>query len=149
MSHALGWESLLALVSGAEGAFDIVRASRLAAPRKAEGFPGGAVVKDPPANAGDTRDSSLIPGLGRSPRIGNGNPLLYSCLGNPMDRGAWRVYSPWGCKESGTTEHSHAQGGKGVHSQGRPPGLVLLPRDPGGGRGEGGSLGLCSRQPDP
>ena len=49
------------------------------------GFPGGPVVKNPPANAGDT---SLIPGLGRSPGEGNDNPLQYSCLGNPMDRGA-------------------------------------------------------------
>ena len=41
-----------------------------------------------PANAGDARDTSLIPGSGRSPGGGNGNPLQYSCLGNPMDRGA-------------------------------------------------------------
>ena len=53
-----------------------------------KGFPGGSVVKSPPANAGDT---DLIPGSGRSPREGNGNPLQYSCLGNPMDRGAWRA----------------------------------------------------------
>ena len=47
------------------------------------------------ANAGDARDSSLVPGLGRSPGGGNGNPLQYSCLGNPRDRGAWRAgYSP-------------------------------------------------------
>ena len=46
------------------------------------------VVKNPPANAGDTRDMGLIPGSGRSPRVGNGNPLQYSCLENPMDRGA-------------------------------------------------------------
>ena len=44
-------------------------------------------VKNPPA--GDRGDASLIPGLGRSPGEGNGNPLQYSCLGNPMDRGAW------------------------------------------------------------
>ena len=50
------------------------------------GFPGGPVVKNPPANAGDV---GLTPGLGRSPGVGNGNPLQYSCLGNPMDRGAW------------------------------------------------------------
>ena len=47
----------------------------------------GAVVKNPPV--GDIRDMSLIPGLERSPGEGNGNPLLYSCLENPMDRGAW------------------------------------------------------------
>ena len=47
------------------------------------------VVKNPPANAGDVRDLSLIPGLGRSPGGGHGNPLQYSCLENPMDRGAW------------------------------------------------------------
>ena len=44
-----------------------------------KGFPGGSVVKNPPANAGDARDPSLIPGWGRSRRVGNGNPLQYSC----------------------------------------------------------------------
>ena len=53
------------------------------------GFLDGAVVKNPPANAEDARDVGLIPGLGRSPGEGNGNPLQYSCLGIPMDRGAW------------------------------------------------------------
>ena len=52
------------------------------------GFPGGAVVKNSPVNAGDT-DS--IPGLGRSPGVGNGNPLQYSCLENAVDREAWWV----------------------------------------------------------
>ena len=47
------------------------------------------VVRNPPANAGDIRDAGLIPGVGRSPGGGNGNPLQYSCLGNPMGRGAW------------------------------------------------------------
>ena len=47
------------------------------------------IVKNPPANAGDVRDSGLIPGSGRSPGGGHGNPLQYSCLENPMDRGAW------------------------------------------------------------
>ena len=47
------------------------------------------MVKNPPANAGDARDTGSIPRLGRSPGGGHGNPLLYSCLGNPMDRGAW------------------------------------------------------------
>ena len=49
------------------------------------------MVKNLPANARDVKDSGSIPGLGRSPRGGNGNPLQYSCVGNPMDRGAWRV----------------------------------------------------------
>ena len=47
------------------------------------------VVKNPPTNAGDIRDTSSIPGSGRSPVGGHGNPLQYSCLENPMDRGAW------------------------------------------------------------
>ena len=47
------------------------------------------MVKNPPANAGDVRDVGSIPGLGRSPGAGRGNPLQYSCLENPMDRGAW------------------------------------------------------------
>ena len=51
-------------------------------------FPGSSVVKNPPANAGDTGDMASIPGLGRSPGVGNGNPLRYSCLENSMDRGA-------------------------------------------------------------
>ena len=49
------------------------------------------VVKNPSANAGDTRNTSSIPGSGRSPGEGNGNPLQYSCLENPMDRGAWQA----------------------------------------------------------
>ena len=47
------------------------------------------VVKNPPASAGDARDTGSVPGSGRSPGIGNGNPLQYSCLENSMDRGAW------------------------------------------------------------
>ena len=47
------------------------------------------VVKNPPANAGDIRDTSSIPGLGRSPGGGHGNPFQYSCLENPMEKGAW------------------------------------------------------------
>ena len=49
------------------------------------------VVKNPPASAGDARDMDLIPGSGRSPGGGHGNPLQYSCLENPMDRGAWQA----------------------------------------------------------
>ena len=47
------------------------------------------MIKNLLANAGDAGDAGLIPGLGRSPREGNGNPLQYSCLDNPMDRGAY------------------------------------------------------------
>ena len=50
------------------------------------GFPGGSEVK---VSASNTGDLGLIPGLGRSPGEGNGNPLQYSCLENPMDGGAW------------------------------------------------------------
>ena len=52
------------------------------------------MVKNPPADAGDIRDMGSIPGLGRSPGGGPGNPLQYSCLENPMDRGAWRATVP-------------------------------------------------------
>ena len=54
----------------------------------ATGLPGGSVVKNPLASAGDL---GLIPGLGRPPGGGHGSPLWYSCLENPMDRGAWRA----------------------------------------------------------
>ena len=53
------------------------------------GFPGGANSKEPVCNAGNIRDAGSIPGLGRHPGGGNGNLLQYSCLENPMDRGAW------------------------------------------------------------
>ena len=59
------------------------------------------MVKLPSATAGDV---GLIPGLGRSPGGGNGNPLQYSCLENPMERGAWRATVRGCCKESETTE---------------------------------------------
>ena len=54
-----------------------------------KGFPGGPVVKNPPANAGDIRDPGSIPRMGRSSGGGHGNPLQHSCLENPVDRGAW------------------------------------------------------------
>ena len=63
------------------------------------GFPGGSEGKESVCNAGDL---GSIPGSGRFPGEGYGNPLKYSCLGNPMDRGVWRA--PWGCKESDRTE---------------------------------------------
>ena len=66
-------------------------------------FPRGSVVKNPPANAGAERDAGLIPGSGKVPAGGNSNPLQYSCLGNPMDRGALRA-TVHGVAESDTTE---------------------------------------------
>ena len=63
------------------------------------GCPGGLLVKNPSASVGDV---GSVPVSGRFPGEGNGNPLQYSCLGNPMDRGAWRV-TVQGHKESDTT----------------------------------------------
>ena len=70
------------------------------APMICPGFRGVSVVKNPPVNAGDL---GLIPGLGRSPGEGNGNPLQYSCLENPTDRGAWQATICGVEKESDTT----------------------------------------------
>ena len=55
------------------------------------GLPWGLRWKESSCNAGDIRNVGLIPGLGRSPEEGNGNPLQYSCLESPMDRGAWHA----------------------------------------------------------
>ena len=54
-------------------------------------FLGDLEIKNLPANAGDTRDAGSVPESGRSPAVGNGNPLQYTCLENPMDRGAWQA----------------------------------------------------------
>ena len=64
------------------------------------GFPGGSVIKNPPTKA---RDAGSIPGSGRCPGEGNGNPLQYSCLENPMDRRPWWAAVHEVAKESGTT----------------------------------------------
>ena len=67
-------------------------------------------VRGLPANVGDVRGSASVSGLGRSPGGWDGNPLWYSCLENPMDRGARWGFSTWGRKESDTTEatkHTH------------------------------------------
>ena len=76
-----------------------------------QGFPGDTVVKNTPTNAGRARDSGSIPGLGRSPGTGNGNPLLYSCLENQMDRGAWWA-TVHGVAKSRTRLSSHTH----IHS---------------------------------
>ena len=65
------------------------------------GFPGALVVKNLPANAGDLRDAGSTPGLGRSSGGGNGNPLQYSCLENPLDRAAW-----WAAVQEVTTSQT-------------------------------------------
>ena len=63
-----------------------LKLSDMPVPKSKLGFSGSSVVKNSPANA---KDADLTPGLGRSPEEGNGNPLQYSSLGNPRDRGAW------------------------------------------------------------
>jgi len=67
------------------------------------GFPVGSMVKNLPAKARDIRELGLIRGSGRSPGEGNGNPLQCSCLGNPMDRGAWQATVHGSAKNSNTT----------------------------------------------
>ena len=72
------------------------------------------MVKNLPASAGDARDISSIPGSGRSPKDGNGNPLQYSCLENVMDRGAWRaivcgVEKSWARQSDWTHTHTHTE----------------------------------------
>ena len=69
------------------------------------GSPDGSVGKESACNVGDAGDSGLIPGSGRSPRGGNGNPPQYSSLGDPMDRGAWQA-TLQRVKESDTTEQN-------------------------------------------
>ena len=76
---------------------------------------GGTVVKNPPANASHTKYTALIPGLGRSPEVGNGNPLQYSCLKNSMDRGAcWATVhkgqNSWIRLNTYTNKHSNHKG---------------------------------------
>ena len=66
-----------------------------------QGFPGGSVRKNLPANAGYEGDVRMIPRSERSPGVGNGNPLQYSCLGTPMGRGDWWT-TIWGIAKSRT-----------------------------------------------
>ena len=69
-----------------------------------KGFPDGSVGKESTCNAGDSGDMGSFPGLRRSSGGGHGNPLQYSCLKNPMDRGAWRATVRGVNKELNTTE---------------------------------------------
>ena len=76
------------------------------------------MVKNSPANAGAAGEKSLILGLGRCLGRGNGNPLYYSCLENPMDRGAWQAtYSPWDSKESEVTVCTHTHTHTHTHTR--------------------------------
>ena len=68
------------------------------------GFPGGSVGKESACSAGDAEDSGSIPGSGRFTEGGHGNPLKYSCLENPMDRGSWQV-TVYGAAKSWTAKH--------------------------------------------
>ena len=116
--------------------------------------------KESACNAGEARDMGLISGSGRSPRGGNGSPFQYSCLENPMDRGAWRA-SSWGRKESGMTEQliRHAHKGRGREedfwkeqrglSHWHIPQMEPAPRDPQGSATPCAELGDSSgRQGD-
>ena len=71
-------------------------------------FQGALVVKNLPANAGHVRDVGSIPGSGRSSGRGHGNPLQYSCLENPMGRGAWQATVHGVTEESDTTEYTRS-----------------------------------------
>ena len=64
--------------------------------------------KEYASNAGDVRDTDSIPGLGRSPEVGNGNSLQYSCLEKSHGQRRLAGYSPWGCKKSDLAEHLSA-----------------------------------------
>ena len=66
-------------------------------------------AKNPPVNAGETRDMSLIPGLGRSRGEGDGNPLQHFLPGKFHGQKKMEGYNPWGCKESDMTEYAHAR----------------------------------------
>ena len=106
-----------------------------------QGFPGSAVVKNLPVNAGDT---GSILGMGRSPEGGSGNPLQYLCLENPMDRRAWQV-TALGVTKSGTqlsSRHGHEQ------RPGGPRARVLCPRPWGLGTSPPGTS-VCSPPGNP
>ena len=109
------------------------------------GFPGGAVVKNLPANAGDTRDGDYIPGSRRSRGGGNGKPLQYSWPGKFHGQSNLAGYSPWGCKESAVTActhtHSHRENMEGCSI---PEGTRRTPR-----ARQRTAGATCSRQGEP
>ena len=87
-------------------------------PRTMETFPGGPVVKHPPASAGDGRDTDSIPALGKSSGERSGSLLQYSCLENSMDKGILQAtYSSWGLKEADLAECAHARAHTHTHTQ--------------------------------
>ena len=104
--------------------------------------PGGSVVKNLPANAGGVGDPGSIPGLGRSPGGGNGNLLQYSCLENPMDRGAWQA-TVHGVPKSQTLLSDWAYTHTKSHYKSIRSKRILFEQAPGVSDGQG-SLVCCS-----
>ena len=115
-------------------------------PGELPGASGHVLVKNPPANAGDAKDAGWIPGSkqnpscpiglnhsdsgsGRSPGRGNGNPLQYSCLGNPMGRGAWRAAVHGVMKSWTRLKRLSRQPGEQPDEMDEDPGHILWPRN--------------------
>ena len=94
-----------------------VRGENTTAVPNVQGFPGGSVVKNPPADAEEAGDADSIPGLGRSPGGGHSNPLGCSCLENPVDRGAWwaTVHRVAKNQIQLVTEHTHTHAHTHTH----------------------------------
>ena len=107
---------------------------RVSAHQSVWGFLGGSVIQNPPANKGDT--GSVLES-GRSPGEGNGNPHQYSCLGNPMDRGAWG-HSPWGYTNLAMTELPYALEDREVSDKRKRREVGF------GEKRKGGRKGVCS-----
>ena len=105
------------------------------------GFPDGAVVKNLPANARNARDAGSIPGLGRYPGGGNGNPLQYSCLENSMDREAWwaTVHGVAKVRHMSDLAHTHTHTHTHTHSLSKLFPFIISWWLPGGG----GVAGCC------
>ena len=84
-----GWRNLVGYSPQGRKESDMTERLHSLSLTHSKGFPGAAVVKNPPANAGNTGDAGSVPGSARSPGGGNGNLFQYSCLENSMNRGAW------------------------------------------------------------